>query len=58
MGFIIDAAAHAVLAFELVRMCCNINQMIYLAEIKFFRAVVETHRLLCRPVVDGVDSQA
>jgi len=36
MGFIIDAAAHAVLAFGLVRMCCNINQMIYLAEIKFF----------------------
>ena len=33
MGFIIDAAAHAVLALELVRMCCNINQMIYLAEI-------------------------
>jgi len=33
MGFIIDAAAHNVLVFGSVTMCCNINQMIYLAEI-------------------------
>ncbi|MEL7782565.1 hypothetical protein AAG596_15475 [Citromicrobium bathyomarinum] len=58
MGFIIDAAAHSASAFGPTSMCCNINQMIYLAEIKFFRIIVKTHGLLCRPVVDGVDSQA
>jgi len=36
MGFIIDAAAHSASAFGPTSMCCNINQMIYLAEIKFF----------------------
>ena len=35
----------------------QINQIDYLAEI-ILRIIVKAYGLLCRPVVDGVDSQA
>ena len=54
-GFLIDAVAHGAAG---LRTCGAMRhlQMYNLAEI-IFRAI-ERRQALCRPVVDGVDSQA